>query len=82
MLMLLFSNYARTEITTALVTHNLFQWPVSIHRTEKARILYLCPRLEFRDFFLGMSVWLLFIWAVKVKYLHGITQETRQQKQQ
>lgn len=51
--MLLFSNYVRTEIITALVTHNLFQRPVSIHRTEKAQILYLCPRLEFRDFFSG-----------------------------
>lgn len=49
--MLLFSNYVRIGITTALVTHNLFQWPVPIHGTEKAWILYLCPRLEFRDFF-------------------------------
>lgn len=34
--MLLFSNYVRIGITTALVTHNLFQWPVPIHGTEKA----------------------------------------------
>lgn len=66
MFILLFSNYARTEIVTVLVTHNLLQWPVAAHRTE---FFYLCPRLELRDFFLGLSVWLLFIWAVRVKYL-------------
>lgn len=76
--MFLLSNYVRTENITALATHNLVHWSMSAHRAERAWILYLCPRLEFRDFFLGTSVWLLFIWAVKLKYLHGITQETLQ----